>query len=140
VNLLLAAAAQVRDLALAQDFFYGNSQVKVWEGRVEGVRTIFLEPTNGSVWVGCIYGRNDDAARFGFFCGAAVEYLKHHAGGLCAQAPTVTSNRRRHVSCSASHHLRYCIEYRRPTILRMKPITWSTLTCLAVLSRHCWAP
>ena len=70
---------------MTKDFFFGNAQVKVWEGSVEGVPTTFLEPCNGSVWVGCIYGRNDDAARFGFFCGAAVEYLKHHAGGTCAR-------------------------------------------------------
>lgn len=57
--------------------------VQVWVGEVEGVKTTFLEPTSGAFWVGCIYGRNDDAARFGFFCGAAVEYLKHHAGQLC---------------------------------------------------------
>eukprot|EP00884_Botryococcus_braunii_P020795 jgi/Botrbrau1/739/Bobra.160_2s0062.1 len=44
------------------------------------LRTIFLEPTNGTFWVGCIYGRNDDASRFNFFCNAAMEYLRHHAG------------------------------------------------------------
>ena len=26
-------------------------------------------------WVGCIYGRKDDAARFGTFCHAALEFL-----------------------------------------------------------------
>jgi len=35
-----------------------------------------LEPLNGTFWVGCIYGRNDDASRFGYFCGAAAEYLR----------------------------------------------------------------
>lgn len=56
--------------------------VQVWQGIVEGLTTLFLEPCNGTFWVGCIYGRNDDAARFGFFCGAALEYLNHHAGDL----------------------------------------------------------
>ena len=55
---------------------------QVWQGMVEGLTTLFLEPCNGTFWVGCIYGRNDDAARFGFFCGAALEFLNHHAGDL----------------------------------------------------------
>jgi starch synthase len=75
---------QVRGLTLKKDFFFSNVQTKVWTGEVEGVRTVFLEPTNGAFWVGCIYGRNDDAGRFGFFCGAALEYLKHHADSMCA--------------------------------------------------------
>ena len=48
---------------------------------MEGLPTTFLEPCNGSVWAGCIYGRNDDAARFAVFCGAALEYLRHHCQG-----------------------------------------------------------
>ena len=56
--------------------------MQVWQGVVEGLTTLFLEPCNGTFWVGCIYGRNDDAARFGFFCGAALEFLNHHAGDL----------------------------------------------------------
>ena len=63
------------------DFWWSSTQVKVWEGVVEGLETVFLEPCNGSVWAGCIYGRNDDAARFGFFCGAVLDYLKHHYTG-----------------------------------------------------------
>ena len=55
---------------------------QVWQGVVEGLTTLFLEPCNGTFWVGCIYGRNDDAPRFGFFCGAALEYLNNHAGDL----------------------------------------------------------
>lgn len=76
---LACSDAQVRGLRLVKDFFYANVQTKVWAGEVEGVPTTFLEPTSGAFWVGCIYGRNDDAARFGFFCGAALEYLKHHS-------------------------------------------------------------
>jgi hypothetical protein len=75
--------AQVRALRLAGDFFFSNVQVKVWQGEVEGLATVFLEPNNGSFWVGCIYGRADDARRFGFFCGAALEYLRHHAPTRC---------------------------------------------------------
>lgn len=40
------------------------------------LETIFLEPQNGIFWVGCVYGRNDDASRFGWFCGAAAEYIR----------------------------------------------------------------
>lgn len=41
-----------------------------------GLSTVFLEPQNGFFWVGCIYGRNDDASRFSWFCGAAAEYIR----------------------------------------------------------------
>ena len=58
---------------------YAGSHIRVFRGQVEGLNTIFLEPDNGMFWVGCVYGRNDDAHRFNFFCGAALEYLKHHA-------------------------------------------------------------
>ncbi len=75
---------QVRELVMVKDFFFANVQTKVWKGQVEGVPITFLEPTSGAFWVGCIYGRNDDATRFGFFCGAALEYLKHHSDAMCA--------------------------------------------------------
>lgn len=60
-------------------FNYAGSHIRVFRGQVEGLNTTFLEPDNGMFWVGCVYGRNDDAHRFNFFCGAALEYLKHHA-------------------------------------------------------------
>jgi starch synthase len=60
-------------------FNYANSHIRVFRGQVEELNTTFLEPENGMFWVGCVYGRNDDAHRFNFFCGAALEYLKHHA-------------------------------------------------------------
>jgi starch synthase len=72
--------ALVEGLVLVGDFFVGNVQVKAWRGRVEGLVTTFLEPTDGSVWVGAIYtemGR--DRGRFGLFCAAALEWLTRHA-------------------------------------------------------------
>ena len=72
---------QISALKEQADFWCNGVQVKVWKGIVEELETIFLEPCNGSVWAGCIYGRNDDAARFGFFCSAVAEYLKHHHEG-----------------------------------------------------------
>ena len=70
---------QVRNLQPRGDFFCNNVQVKVWVGEVEDIRTVFLDPQNGIFNVNCIYGRNDDAGRFGVFCGAALEYLKQHS-------------------------------------------------------------
>jgi starch synthase len=67
---------QVKSLVQEGSFGWNNTQVRVWKGEVEGLKTTFLEPESGQFWVGCIYGRNDDAARFAFFCGAALEYLK----------------------------------------------------------------
>lgn len=72
---------QVQELSQTGDFFWNNTQVKVWQGKVEGLHTTFLEPCNGMFWVGCVYGRNDDANRFNFFCNAALEYLRHHSKG-----------------------------------------------------------
>ncbi|KAI8476302.1 MAG: hypothetical protein J3K34DRAFT_382253 [Monoraphidium minutum] len=66
----------VEELVQEGSFFFENSQVKVWKGKVEGLPTTFLEPENGHFWRGCIYGRNDDHVRFGYFCGAAMEYIK----------------------------------------------------------------
>ena len=39
------------------------------------LQVTLLEPDNGYFRVGCIYGRNDDANRFHFFSGIAMEYL-----------------------------------------------------------------
>lgn len=69
---------QVQELRQEGQFQYNNVNVRVWKGLVEGLPTTFLEPENGNFWVGCIYGRNDDHVRFGFFCGAALEYLKRY--------------------------------------------------------------
>ena len=43
---------QVRELVQQGDFFFGGTQVKVWQGVVEDLRTTFLEPCNGMVWAG----------------------------------------------------------------------------------------
>ncbi|GIL64573.1 hypothetical protein Vafri_18474 [Volvox africanus] len=67
----------VDSLVQENGFNWGGTFVRVWRGFVEGLPTIFLEPENGMFWVGCIYGRNNDAQRFGFFCGAALQYLKN---------------------------------------------------------------
>ncbi|GLI61875.1 hypothetical protein VaNZ11_004385 [Volvox africanus] len=66
----------VDSLVQENGFSWGGTFVRVWRGFVEGLPTVFLEPENGMFWVGCIYGRNNDAQRFGFFCGAALQYLK----------------------------------------------------------------
>ncbi|CAD7701776.1 unnamed protein product [Ostreobium quekettii] len=66
----------VQGLENSQSFHWGSTQIRAWKGKVEGVNVTFIEPHNGMFWVGCIYGRNDDAARFNFFCGAALEYIK----------------------------------------------------------------
>ncbi|KAG2438870.1 hypothetical protein HYH02_010668 [Chlamydomonas schloesseri] len=70
----------VEDLVQEGTFSWGGTTVRVWRGGVEGLDTVFLEPENGMFWVGCIYGRNNDAQRFAFFCGAALQYLKNQAG------------------------------------------------------------
>ncbi|CAI5975249.1 unnamed protein product, partial [Closterium sp. NIES-64] len=66
---------QVQGLEARGDFLWGGTRWLVWHGRVEGIPVHFLEPESGLFWVGCIYGRKDDAARFGTFCHAALEFL-----------------------------------------------------------------
>ncbi len=55
---------EVADLGQDGSFHHNGCNVRVWRGRVEGLPTTFLEPENGMFWVGCIYGRNDDASRW----------------------------------------------------------------------------
>ncbi|BBN03016.1 starch synthase [Marchantia polymorpha subsp. ruderalis] len=66
----------IQDLQEVQAFHFGGSKVRVWNGKVEGLTVHFLEPENGMFWAGCIYGRRDDGARFGFFCHSALEFLR----------------------------------------------------------------
>uniref|UniRef100_A0A0C9RME5 starch synthase n=1 Tax=Wollemia nobilis TaxID=56998 RepID=A0A0C9RME5_9CONI len=68
--------SHVRDLQFRQEFSWEGAQIKVWHGKVEGLSVYFIEPNNGMFWVGCIYGRKDDGQRFGFFCNAALEFLR----------------------------------------------------------------
>lgn len=69
----------IHNIVDGANFNYSGSNVRVFRGQVEGLNTTFLEPDNGMFGVGCVYGRDDDAHRFNYFCGAALEYLKHHA-------------------------------------------------------------
>uniref|UniRef100_A0A0D9W9R4 starch synthase n=1 Tax=Leersia perrieri TaxID=77586 RepID=A0A0D9W9R4_9ORYZ len=69
--------SNVKDLHLRQSFIWGNTEIKVWFGKVEDVPVYFLEPQNGMFWVGCVYGRNDES-RFGFFCHSALEFLRQN--------------------------------------------------------------
>jgi starch synthase len=71
----------ISDIQEKPSFNWGGTNIRIYKGIVEGLHVTFLEPENGFFWVGCVYGRNDDAHRFGFFCGAALEYLRHHSEG-----------------------------------------------------------
>ncbi|XP_019439822.1 PREDICTED: starch synthase 3, chloroplastic/amyloplastic-like isoform X1 [Lupinus angustifolius] len=65
----------VKDFHYHNNYFWGGTEIKVWRGKVEGLSVYFLEPQNGFFHVGCVYGRANDAERFGFFCHAALEFL-----------------------------------------------------------------
>ncbi|MEW5313650.1 MAG: hypothetical protein WDW38_005201 [Sanguina aurantia] len=67
---------EVGNLRQEPSFEFGGTSVRVWKGVVEELNTTFLEPENGMFWVGCIYGKSNDAQRFAFFCGAAQEYMR----------------------------------------------------------------
>ncbi|KAJ7967695.1 starch synthase 3, chloroplastic/amyloplastic [Quillaja saponaria] len=67
--------SNVKDFQYQKNYFWGGTEIKVWNGKVEGLSVYFLEPQNGFFWAGCIYGCKNDAERFGFFCHAALEFL-----------------------------------------------------------------
>ncbi|KAK7245860.1 hypothetical protein RIF29_40713 [Crotalaria pallida] len=67
--------SNVKDFQYHNNYFWGGTEIKVWHGKVEGLSVYFLEPQNGFFHVGCVYGRANDAERFGFFCHAALEFL-----------------------------------------------------------------
>ncbi|KAL9255092.1 Soluble starch synthase 3, chloroplastic/amyloplastic-like protein [Drosera capensis] len=69
-------ASHIKDLHYQRSYSWGGIEIKVWFGKVEGLSVYFLEPVNGFFSVGCIYGRNNDAQRFDFFCHAALEFLQ----------------------------------------------------------------
>lgn len=57
------------------DFEWGGTRIFVSTQIVEGLRVFFIEPQNGFFSTQSVYGRNDDAMRFDFFCKAALEFL-----------------------------------------------------------------
>ena len=61
--------------SLDTEFDYGGTHVWVSTCVVEGLRCFFVEPANGAFADGGVYGRADDAARFDWFCGAALEFM-----------------------------------------------------------------
>ncbi|QCD77133.1 starch synthase 3, chloroplastic/amyloplastic-like [Vigna unguiculata] len=67
--------SNVKDFESQRSYLWGGTEIKVWRGNVEGLSVYFLEPQNGFFQVGCVYGRGNDAERFGFFCHAALEFL-----------------------------------------------------------------
>ncbi|XP_028762972.1 starch synthase 3, chloroplastic/amyloplastic [Neltuma alba] len=67
--------SHVKDLQYRKNYSWGGTEIKIWHGKVEGLSVYFLEPQNGFFGVGCVYGRGNDGARFGFFCHAALEFL-----------------------------------------------------------------
>jgi len=68
--------SELIDLSKTSIAFQRNGcHIEVFSALVENVQVILLEPDNGYFRVGCIYGRNDDADRFHFFCDIAMEYL-----------------------------------------------------------------
>ncbi|KAF3451724.1 hypothetical protein FNV43_RR07820 [Rhamnella rubrinervis] len=67
--------SNVKDFQYNRSYSWGDTEIKVWFGKVEGLSVYFLEPQNGFFYKGCIYGCGNDAERFGFFCHAALEFL-----------------------------------------------------------------
>jgi len=57
------------------NFDFGGCGITVTKCRVEGVMVFFIEPSNGMFARNAVYGWNDDAPRFNFFCNAALEFL-----------------------------------------------------------------
>jgi starch synthase len=62
---------------LAVPFFNEWIHCDVFFGRVDGLKCFFIEPHSSHNFFnrGGIYGQDDDAARFAFFCRAALEFM-----------------------------------------------------------------
>ena len=60
-------------------FDWGGTTIRVEKCTVEGLQCFFIEPQNGMFQTDSVYGRNDDSARFNFFCNAALEFLTRTA-------------------------------------------------------------
>lgn len=56
-------------------FDWAGTTIRVEKCKVEGLQCFFIEPQNGMFQTDSVYGRNDDAERFNFFCNAALEFL-----------------------------------------------------------------
>ncbi|KAK8589861.1 hypothetical protein V6N13_088679 [Hibiscus sabdariffa] len=67
-------------LTLPTKLFLSGIEIKVWFGKVGSLSVYLLESQNGFIWKDCVYGCNNDAERFDFFCHAALEFL--HQGRL----------------------------------------------------------
>jgi len=67
---------QISNLHKVDSFEYDNVKIAVWTGTVEEVNVTFLDPQNGMFCHGCIYGRNDDHVRFGFFARATACWVR----------------------------------------------------------------
>ncbi|XP_027368661.1 starch synthase 3, chloroplastic/amyloplastic-like [Abrus precatorius] len=72
--------SNIKNFQYHKNYFCGGTEIKVWNGKVEGLSVFFLEPQNGFFHAGCVYGCGNDAERFGFFCYAALEFL--HQNGF----------------------------------------------------------
>ncbi|KAI6704051.1 hypothetical protein NL676_013187 [Syzygium grande] len=48
--------SNVKDFQFRRSYSWGETEIKVWHGKVEGVSVYFLEPQNGFFGRGCIYG------------------------------------------------------------------------------------
>jgi glycogen synthase len=72
--------SRVKNFKEIRGFQFGGCFNRVWQGEVEGLTTLFIEPQNGMFSCGCIYGADfkpvplTDAQRFGFFSHAALEF------------------------------------------------------------------
>jgi starch synthase len=72
----------IEDLAIAQKDLWSYLSGAwihntIWEGRVAGIRTYFVEPHNATHYFGRpnVYGYPDDVERFTYFSRAALEFL-----------------------------------------------------------------
>jgi starch synthase len=57
------------------EFDFGGTKVFVSTCIVEGIRCFFIEPRNGMFATNTVYLGKEDAARFDFYCQAALEFL-----------------------------------------------------------------
>lgn len=73
----------VESMKEAPGFWHDNASCRIFEGFVDGVRTIFIDIESDLFRRGTIYGSRDDAHRFQKFSSAAMQWLinRRHGNG-----------------------------------------------------------
>lgn len=111
------------------EFDFRGTHVWVSTCVVENLRCFFIEPANGFFAVDSVYGRNDDAMRFDWFCAVHLStHLLHFARYLLFSGPKMLSKK---LFALLSAHIVYTFVY---TSLKGAFLNWFTSVAFCEIS------